>query len=776
MAIEKINFRESESVQSVYDGQAVTALQLAGITAHKVDECIDLVNGVEQSAIEATDIVDTMRIAQEQFITENNDVRQNLVTDNQEYLDSLTTSKAQFETELNESKSLFETNMTNAVNTIITNAETTIETNVVTKIDELITDGTIENLINIDTEKSIAESTGIGIINGLQVMAQASPNMSVLVSLGVAHLYNGKRYEQLINQTINIDNADITFPRIDIIYIDSIGVLSYLKGDAKAIPTPPEPINSLLLAEIYVNVGTTSINDLLITDKRLIKSTNNNINSQIELINTKLINYNQIINVLNEGIKCDGTDETIAFQNALTKAVINHGVLYIPKGKTVVVDSLTVSNGENFALQIDGYLKRKDNANNQPLLSITGSNNIHILNYNADGNIINNGVTVNEHQHLLVLGTSSHIYIKKIKGINVAGDVLYINGCEIVICDSLNGYSDDTGRNTLSIVKGKILQFDKIISINVGYTTMPGGVDIEPNLVSDDVQQIQFNSIYVEGVGTNLFTLTNNSGSICGDVIVNSLICKKKSVVGASRNSIALNKFNNVKITNAIVKEDLTDILQATSTGMTIWGCRNLDINVDISNVNIGAIIGQTNETVNLNLKGSIKNTKLNGMIVGVVSSSNIEMNIDDCNVSNVGNNPHITFNSASLVNNLSFKNCRLIKTAYGSNAVYFSGTLNNLRFENCELRGWTSTTTMGGVPTSTTGIYRINCVGHNFLNTSPIAGIYWTKGEFVENTEPVILGDTGSKYIIKGWLRLTNGYSQVLNTDWVEMRFPIGI
>jgi hypothetical protein len=160
MAIEKINFSYPEgSIQSVYDGQAITALQLAGITAHKVDECIELVNGVEQSAIEATDIVDTMKIAQEQFITENNDVRQNLVIDNQTYLDGLTASKTQFETdlnnsktsfetELNNSKTVFENNMLNAVNTIIENAETDIEINVSEKINAMATDGTLTNIID----------------------------------------------------------------------------------------------------------------------------------------------------------------------------------------------------------------------------------------------------------------------------------------------------------------------------------------------------------------------------------------------------------------------------------------------------------------------------------------------------------------------------------------------------------------------------------------------------------------------------------------------------
>jgi hypothetical protein len=124
MTIPKINFQyPSGSIQTVFDTEAKTALELAAITSKKVDDCIELVNGVEQSAIEATAVVDEMRIAQEQFMTENNDIRQQLVVDNQEYLDGMSADKTAFENSLNASKSTFENNMTTALNTTKNNMD-----------------------------------------------------------------------------------------------------------------------------------------------------------------------------------------------------------------------------------------------------------------------------------------------------------------------------------------------------------------------------------------------------------------------------------------------------------------------------------------------------------------------------------------------------------------------------------------------------------------------------------------------------------------------------
>lgn len=138
MAIDKINFSYPKgTLQSIFDNEALTALELAAKTSKKVDECVEIVNGVEQTAIEATAIVDDMYVIQNQFVTDNSDTRAQLVNDNQSFIDGLVISKQQFET-----------NMTNEVSEIIENSRLIIENDVALKIDDLVNDGTLNTIIN----------------------------------------------------------------------------------------------------------------------------------------------------------------------------------------------------------------------------------------------------------------------------------------------------------------------------------------------------------------------------------------------------------------------------------------------------------------------------------------------------------------------------------------------------------------------------------------------------------------------------------------------------
>lgn len=81
-----------------------------------------------------------------------------------------------------------------------------------------------------DAALSMIDSTGYGVFSGLEVTAQSTPDMTVSVSAGLAHLPNG------IRASINAEVLDaITAPtnssRIDIIYISTDGSLNYLEGE-----------------------------------------------------------------------------------------------------------------------------------------------------------------------------------------------------------------------------------------------------------------------------------------------------------------------------------------------------------------------------------------------------------------------------------------------------------------------------------------------------------------------------------------------------------------
>ena len=50
-----------------------------------------------------------------------------------------------------------------------------------------------------------------------------------------------------------------------------------------------------------------------------------------------------------------------------------------------------------------------------------------------------------------------------------------------------------------------------------------------------------------------------------------------------------------------------------------------------------------------------------------------------------------------------------------------------------------------------------------------------WQQGDFVRKSDTVEAGAPGAKYVITGWVRLTSGSNNVLNTDWVEARVLTG-
>ncbi|HBU81323.1 MAG TPA: hypothetical protein DEF35_06740 [Paenibacillus sp.] len=51
-----------------------------------------------------------------------------------------------------------------------------------------------------------------------------------------------------------------------------------------------------------------------------------------------------------------------------------------------------------------------------------------------------------------------------------------------------------------------------------------------------------------------------------------------------------------------------------------------------------------------------------------------------------------------------------------------------------------------------------------------------WNRGDYIENSNIVVNGDLGSKYVVRGWLRLTSSSNNALGTDWLEDKIMTGI
>ncbi len=110
--------------------------------------------------------------------------------------------------------------------------------------------------------QELLEKTGYGIYSGLKVTAQATPNMTVTIPVGIAYLPDGTRVTPAAVASQAINAADATNGRIDIVYVSIVGAVSYLAGMAAASPEAPAvPSGGLLIAEIMVGAGVTTITD-----------------------------------------------------------------------------------------------------------------------------------------------------------------------------------------------------------------------------------------------------------------------------------------------------------------------------------------------------------------------------------------------------------------------------------------------------------------------------------------------------------------------------------
>lgn len=107
------------------------------------------------------------------------------------------------------------------------------------------------------------------VLSGGAVTAQGSPNMTVAVAkCGV--LSNGTLFAVAANATLAISAADSTNPRIDYVVVNSSGALAVRAGTPAAAPKPPaRTANDVVLAQIYVPAGDTTISSDQIFDRRV---------------------------------------------------------------------------------------------------------------------------------------------------------------------------------------------------------------------------------------------------------------------------------------------------------------------------------------------------------------------------------------------------------------------------------------------------------------------------------------------------------------------------
>lgn len=108
---------------------------------------------------------------------------------------------------------------------------------------------------------------GDGVISGVGVSAQGSPNMTVAVAAGLVRI--GGYFCFITAQNVTIAAADATNPRIDLVVTDWNGNVSRVAGTAAFKPVAPDvPANSIQLAQVYVPASASAILATYIYDRR----------------------------------------------------------------------------------------------------------------------------------------------------------------------------------------------------------------------------------------------------------------------------------------------------------------------------------------------------------------------------------------------------------------------------------------------------------------------------------------------------------------------------
>ncbi len=156
---------------------------------------------------------------------------------------------------------------------------------------KIVTD---ENAVN-NLQTDVLESTGFGVVSGLTVSAQTSPNMTVNVSSGIVHMPSGIRLAPSGNSALAITAADATNPRVDIIYVKNDSTIGYLAGIPAVTPTAPDiPTGAFLLYQINVPAGATSITNDNIMDKRKMKITSEYLDNTINQHKADITNPHKV--------------------------------------------------------------------------------------------------------------------------------------------------------------------------------------------------------------------------------------------------------------------------------------------------------------------------------------------------------------------------------------------------------------------------------------------------------------------------------------------------
>lgn len=463
-----------------------------------------------------------------------------------------------------------------------------------------------------------------------------------------------------------------------------------------------------------------------------------------------------------------GADSSIAVQRLVDAK----------KGKLVVIPDyefisagITLNNStyNNTRFLCEGVLKLKQRAstseNNAGVPAFVGILLKDV--FNVSGHLRFDGqrsVQPNE-EHIYCVGIAGgggHDFTVDIK--EIKGDGFYISQSDwlanstvtdgIRISGTISNTAID-GRNAISVISCKNFNIDvsiKNVGGVVGAVQQPGGVDLEPNF---DYQIVDNGNINI--------VADNCAYGLCFFGKSYNITNVKAKAILRNNTHPYLSRFRECEI--ELLVKDSTALAGEMDT------CLDSKVIVRHMNCDNGFDIGYRGEVLRCDVRVTGVSWLNYTARTGSVSRSNIEWNAYDCRSGGTGIAMRIDGpqSGAAYICSRNTYKCQVPEVGNAQWAVRNASGL--ITFSEClwvdsNLGGWSN---WGAAVSGQVANFRKNILCNGFSTSNAMPGVgYYVIGDFVQaNTLTVTTG-----YVLHGWLRITTGSGNVLDTDWKAVRY----
>ena len=336
------------------------------------------------------------------------------------------------------------------------------------------------------------------------------------------------------------------------------------------------------------------------------------------------------------GAKCDGiADDTAAIQSALS-SMPNGGTIRTAPGQTYLINA--VSPNSNTTITGGGTFKFKNNTAAFALILADLKSNITLDGVVFDGNIANQ-TTWSEFRHCVQILGSAGVTVRNCTFQNIIGDGVYIgvSGATLPSDVKIHGnrfIGDNTNRNGVSVAAGSDINIYGNHFYKMARPDMPGAVDIEPNVSTSTIFNVNVNGNTFVGHATPVLQKAITVNNAQAAALYNINICNN-SIKDGYQYAIAVFGDNATRANtkaNIVGNTIYSAITLTNSCGIIVsQGC---EVNVSDNTVDTTCDIGIKSLTSAFKFSGNkVKNAAKYGIeAIGGVTDGLISGNyIEDC-------------------------------------------------------------------------------------------------------------------------------------------------